>query len=281
MDVLRMTAGLSARKFNAKQMENEDEEDNVATGGEGSNDPNSTATIPENVNKQKPKRKRKAAHTVTKNKETLNAYLDTVPLHDPIFNKLNSTVGSINSSIRLMNNILLTIDSNLKLCANFPIWDNSELPPIDYTVIKQLDSKWLKTMVACKSLLSIQNLENLKLRPLHTGYVISETPLAMDEDYFDINCNDNESITQETNSDNLVNAADVAETCASPNVQMTSHSVHEISMAFDVNAECEPMPQLSRQVPLIGINFNEQDNLTTGKLTDVVIIFFFLIALSF
>uniref|UniRef100_A0A1A9WKC6 Condensin complex subunit 2 n=1 Tax=Glossina brevipalpis TaxID=37001 RepID=A0A1A9WKC6_9MUSC len=258
-DVLRMSAGLNARKFNERQLENgddDDDNDTVATGGEGGNDPVASAAgaeaNAENAKKAKSKRQRKVACMVTKNKETLNARLDTVPLQDPVFGKLNSVVGSINSSIRLMNNILLTTGSELRLRTTFGIWDKTALPLIDYTEEVSMEIHNENEFCVCDRLFNIQNIENFKLRPLHEGYIITETPVPTTEDK-------EQNLSKRYGEDNDTSSPpqETAEVANSP-----FYNVQEMSMAFDMNAECEPMPMLTEQMPIVDVDYNELDDLT-------------------
>lgn len=89
---------------------------------------------PNNEQKTKAKKvvkKRKTASTITKNPDTLNARLETNPLTDPFFAKLNSVIGDTNSSKRLMQNIIPTEESKLKLRQNMPIWNLNDQPVLD------------------------------------------------------------------------------------------------------------------------------------------------------
>ncbi|KAI9586697.1 condensin complex subunit 2 [Glossina fuscipes] len=269
-DVLRMSAGLNAQKFSEKQLENADDDDDndtVATGGEGGNDPVASAAgaevNAENAKKTKNKRQRKAACMVTKNKETLNARLDTVPLQDPVFGKLNSVVGSINSSTRLMNNILLTTDSELRLRTTFAIWDKAALPPADYTEEISLQTNNENEFFPCDSLFKMQNLENFKLRPLHDGYIITDMPEPTAEDK-EQNLSTRHTVDEDIPSPPQETGGREIETVNSP-----FGNLHEMSMAFDINAECEPMPILTEQMPIVDVDYNEFDDLTIEDRTAI------------
>lgn len=125
--------------------------------------------------------KPKNMKTTAKNKETLNAPLDKEPLPDPILGKFNSTqLGSIYAPNRLMHNILPTVDSELKLRTNYRFWNSEELPGevTDYTKVDPdmvklpdhslVNAEWVGKL-GCYD-------KGLKLRPLHTGYIITDTP---------------------------------------------------------------------------------------------------------
>ncbi|XP_036321196.1 condensin complex subunit 2 isoform X1 [Rhagoletis pomonella] len=257
-DVLRMSAGLNAQKFVDRQGQSDDDDD-VATGGEGNADPNASAAgVNENGEKvaekakPKPKRTRRVVSTITKNKDTLNSRLDTVPLQDPVFGKLNTIVGSINSSNRLMNNILLTTESELRLRTTFQFWDAQPVASgCDYTLAP--DPKETNENVVpesmdwapCDRLMQIRRIDDLHLRPLHTGYVISDTP----EPIADIN----------EEPDSLRNSIDY---CG-------DGGGDHISMAFDINAECEPLPALNDQPALLDVDYNDFEELTTEERTAI------------
>lgn len=237
-DVMRMSAGLNAHKFNNQVLEQNDD-DETTTGPEaneaGENDaenPTETASAPKLT---KPKRTRKPVSTVTKNKESLNARLDTVPLTDPVFGKLNSIVGSINSSNRLLNNILPSMDSELRLKLDFPFWDTTTLEVIDYTENVDLTEESIKPF---KKLIEI-NFEELKLRPMHIGYIISDAP---------------EDIDEEADKENRID---------SPSGVFEDDFNHEL--AFDINADVEPIP-LTGQVPaLVDVDFDDFEGLTNDE----------------
>ncbi|KAI8120993.1 Condensin complex subunit 2 [Lucilia cuprina] len=278
-DVLRMSAGLNAQKYKEKRIDEDDDdeaENEVATGGDGSNDPNASAAGLEGAEKQaakpKAKKQRKNLSTVTKNKDTLNARLDTVPLQDPVFGKLNSIVGSINSSNRLMNNILLTHDSELRLRTTFLIWDKQELPNCDYTEEVDLHTDNETELAPCDRLYCLKRPEDIQLRPLHGGYVISDTPEAKDEDDEQDKRSRLNSIQSDgddgppgCNDDDMMMGGGGNDMCDLAPFANTN----EMGMAFDINAECEPMPMLSQQVPIMDVNYEELDDLTTEERTAI------------
>lgn len=75
-------------------------------------------------------RKKTQISTVTRNKDTINAKLDTICLTEPTFAKLNSVVGDINSSHRLLNYVLPTMGSELIHFSKHPFWDSTEYPTV-------------------------------------------------------------------------------------------------------------------------------------------------------
>ncbi|XP_030561857.1 condensin complex subunit 2 [Drosophila novamexicana] len=253
LDAMRMSAGLSARTLTEKQLNAAaDRDESIADHAEdGAAD--GIEAAPGSAPKAK-KRTRKPVSTVTKNKETLNARLDTAPLQDPVFGKLNSTVGSINASNRLMHNILPTVDSELRLRTNYRFWQNQKLPEEvqDYTIvdsdIKNLDTQTLVSAEWAKKLRRYD--QQLKLRPLHTGYIITDAPNP-------INANDPAAANLTDNNDMGVdNADDFYE------------NPRELSMAFDINAECEPIPELDAPAAtVLEVDYNELEELTTEERT--------------
>ena len=275
-DVLRMSAGLNAQKFAGRNLDaDDDDEDNspvdadnsTAAGNDAANTNNggvengAAATA---ANKVKPKRQRKPKSTITKNKDTINGKLDTVPLQDPIFGKLNTIVGSINSSNRLMNNILPTANSELRLCTNFAFWDKRELPlsidsnapqaeqPINYfaSVDSNCDPAF-SAIFPCDRLFRMEHFDDLQLRYLHPGYVISDTPEAITDD-------------KENNRRFSMDSNDAGNDFDAGGPGDVFRNGQELAMAFDLNAECEQMPELDMQAPVLDVDFNDYDEITTG-----------------
>lgn len=140
-----------------------------ANDGNQENDQNSANTA-----KKKDKRKRRAAAVVTKNPDSLNGKLDTNPFTDPFFAKLNSIVGDINSSSRLMQNIIGTKQGALQLRMDTPFWDASPEQPVSYEAEESYENQ---EIVRIKTLDANQN------HAIHhqlKGYSISDKP-AEDE----------------------------------------------------------------------------------------------------
>ncbi|KAL7739853.1 hypothetical protein ACLKA6_003294 [Drosophila palustris] len=258
LDAMRMSAGLSARKLTEQQLNAAaDREDSIVENAEGGDTPDANTQQQAGAAPKAKKRARKAVSTVTKNKETLNARLDTAPLQDPVFGKLNSTVGSINASNRLMHNILPTVDSELKLRTNYRFWDSQELPAdvSDYTVvdtdIKNSDDQSLVSAEWVKKLLRYA--QQLNLRPLHTGYIITDAP--------------NPSNANEPGASRLLPDD---EDMGVDNAEDFYENPKELSMAFDINAECEPMPDLDGPTPaVLEMDDNDLEELTTEERTTI------------
>lgn len=155
--------------------------------------------------KTRKKRVRKNVCTVTKNKETLNARLDTNPLPDPLFSKLNSIMGDVSSSNRLLLNILRTGQSSMKLTLDNHFWDPSECEPIEYkedNLYEYTDADLLDQSIQ----LNIPS--KYKIRQQLSGYLITNTPIDDDE--------------EET-----------------PQVNHHSFNQAQLDYAFDINAEVE------------------------------------------
>uniref|UniRef100_A0A6P4EAW0 Condensin complex subunit 2 n=1 Tax=Drosophila rhopaloa TaxID=1041015 RepID=A0A6P4EAW0_DRORH len=224
LDAMRISAGLSARTL---------------TAGEGQN----AAEQAQKEAAPNPKRQKKNVSTVTKNKDTLNSRLDTAPLQDPVFGKLNSTVGSINASNRLMHNILPSLDSELRLRTTYRFWDSQESTEEiqDHTTLNADMEEWpAEALVGCAWMRKpLNNAERLNLRPLHTGYILTSAP----------------------------NPTASKDKPARPTLDDDQHDeINEISMSFDINAECEPMPDLDGPPPLVmEVDSNEIEELTTEE----------------
>lgn len=146
---------------------------------------------------------RKQLSTVTKNKESLNAKLDTIPLPDPLFSKLNSIMGDVSSSNRLLLNILQTDTSSLKLTLDDKFWDGSKREEPE---VKEEFNEDDISELPCLDINSRQ-----KLRQQLSGYMVTNTPID----------DDDEDIPQVTNG---------------------SFNQSQIEYAFDINAEVEPEP---------------------------------------
>ena len=182
--------------------------------------------------KQKPKKRRHVA-TITKNPESLNARLDTYPLVDPFFAKLNSMVGDINSSKRLMQNIIPSKDSNLKLQQNMKMWDQRDLPAIDLKEVINFEEEENVEITSVSKVM-----ENLVLRTGLRNYRICDLPLEnSDED--DANIRNAEEIA---NNQTLIGR----------------NNMSAVALQFDINAEVEPVSNERSFVMDFG-DMNEND----------------------
>ncbi|XP_017019320.1 condensin complex subunit 2 [Drosophila kikkawai] len=256
MDAMRISAGLSARTLTDKQLEDAEDEGPESGQADGGRDEEAGRVQKEAA--PKPKKQKKNVSTVTKNKDTLNARLDSAPLQDPVFGKLNSTVGSINASNRLMHNILPSLDSELRLRTTYMFWDGDEEPTEEVKDHTTANASEEAQQWPSESLMSadwvqdlLPDVDELVLRPLHTGYIITSdpNPRAPTEKPTD------PVADEEDNRDFDLDGAD--DLCPHPN---------ELSMAFDINGECEPMPDLDGQPPLVlEVDCNELDELTTEE----------------
>lgn len=274
-DVLRMSVELNAQSMSHIQNENQEDDtgnnislnDNECVNGRKSD--NGNYQNEKTYQKQKTIKRKKSLKsnvTVTKNPETLNARLDTVSSQYPIFAKLNSVIGSIISPSRLLNNVLLTIGSVLKLCTKFSIWDKKILLNVDYTdeVLYNEDGKQCNTslneidLVDCGVLLKFEDFDQCYIRPVLTGYRITNTP--------DFNAVQSEVLNrtdcdQENNKSSCDGYAATRQVYEDHNI---FHNDHELSMAFDINAECEPLPNFSQPQSIVCVNYEDLDDLTAG-----------------
>lgn len=156
---------------------NNDDDDNQANDDSGALNADNEGA-PKEKGPAKKKRVRKLVSTITKNKETLNAKLDTIPQPDPLFSKLNSIMGDVSSSNRLLLNILHTEMSNLKLTLSDPFWDDTDCEPNEYSEKNEYECDE-------KDLVRLTNKFNMsfrqRLRQQLSGYLITNTPIDDDE----------------------------------------------------------------------------------------------------
>lgn len=132
---------------------------------------------PKQIEKKK-KRTRKQLSTVTKNKDTLNAKLDTIPLPDPLFSKLNSIMGDVSSANRLLLNVLQTKQSDLKLTMDECFWDNTQKEPNEYNDTNEYE--WTNEQyIELPMIFNVQ--QKHRLRQQLSGYSITNTPIDDDE----------------------------------------------------------------------------------------------------
>lgn len=127
----------------------------------------------------KKKRIRKMASTITKNLDTLNARLDTIPLPDPLFSKLNTIMGDVSSSNRLLMNILPSQTSDMSLILDQKFFrDTDDIEPNEYTETNEYDwsdDKFVKVHVP------VHVRDKNLLRESLSGYLITNTPIDDDE----------------------------------------------------------------------------------------------------
>ncbi|KAL7037537.1 hypothetical protein ACKWTF_009266 [Chironomus riparius] len=220
-DVLRMSADLSRQtakaltKKNRLNLEEESDRDDNNEDKENQDANNQDGENPTQKPKQKTTKKRKHVSTVTKNPETLNGRLDTHPLVDPFFAKLNSMVGDINSSQRLMQNIIPTKDSNLKLRQNVKIWDSQE--EVDVTLDD--DFRYTDENSDIYQINSISgSVANAVLRTELKHYRICDIPMENAEEA---------NVSMHIDNNDL-------------NMSVGRNASH-IGLQFDINAEIEPI----------------------------------------
>lgn len=140
---------------------------------------NSQEDQPNPEEEQRPVRKKKRPNrvvsTVTKNKESINAKLETSTETDAIFAKLNSTVENNNSAKKLLQYVLSSQSSELRLRLNFKLWKNVDV----------LDNDPEGADVYNEPVVELPEIDwNPKttdvLRPQLAGYLISNTPAEDD-----------------------------------------------------------------------------------------------------
>lgn len=174
-DVMRMSSGLMQKRHANRN------DDSIAENDDGNSAANTTqtgggtGTENEEQSRAKRKRTRKVASTVVKNKETINAKLETYSFTDPLFAKLNSGIGDLNRSDRLLQNVLQTIDSELCLNMNRKFWDSSEPKPTEFMDEYEYGDE---PIISMKTKLEISKTD--VLRPQYTGYKILDTPAEED-----------------------------------------------------------------------------------------------------
>ncbi|XP_033248519.1 condensin complex subunit 2-like [Drosophila miranda] len=244
-DALRISAGLNARPLKS-----------LPEGPPGDGEDADAAPNQQQQAAPKPKRQKRNLSTVTKNKETLNARLDMVPMQEAIFGKLNSTVGSINASNRLMHNILPSVDSEIRLRTTHKFWDSTEETDelMDSETLSAGTKEWTNEELCNAEWLPklYNHMDKLNLRPLHTGYVITSAPNPKPQ----TGSISEAAPTYDDAAEGLDNADDFG-------VNPT-----DISVAFDMNAECEPMPDMEASLPIIlDVQSNDLQDLTAQEQT--------------
>ncbi|CAO1407208.1 unnamed protein product [Diamesa tonsa] len=211
-DVIRMSSELSrqsAKALNKKITNNQDDDDRDQDDADKENN----TTVINTQNPATKSKKRKNISTVTKNKDTLNCIMDTNPFIDPFFAKLNSIVGDINSSNRLMQNIIPTHNSLLKLRQNLHFWDDTPAPEFDLDMEPEYDNIPKDIKITSNPMPSL--VANVGLHPGLKGYLFSNDQFEEGED------------EQRTEQDIL-------------NHTTAINSSH-MELQFDINAEVEPI----------------------------------------
>ena len=149
--------------------------DETMDGGEGAaedNNDTSAQTPASEVQPKVPKKKRrKNVSTITKNKESINGKLDTYPIVDATFAKLNSVVGDINSSNRLLLFTIPTDVSELQMRNDAQFWNGAESQ--DNELADEYDYQQTK-LIRLPFNLGTSNID--KIRPELSGYKILDTP---------------------------------------------------------------------------------------------------------
>ncbi|XP_065086359.1 condensin complex subunit 2 [Ochlerotatus camptorhynchus] len=218
-DVMRMCSELTRQS--ARGMDNNredvDEDDGGADNDNNVSVPAGGADKATQEPKVKRKRVRKVASTITKNKESINGPLDTNPFTDPFFAKLNSVVGDVNSSSRLMQNLVPTENAELRLRMDYAFWDDSESLQVDLETENYKECKQTET-----TLYAVHRKH--KLHQMLAGYVITDAPAEDDSD--------EEDKMKDTDDVQLRDG------------QAEPLAMHRsaLDVQFDIDAEVEPIP---------------------------------------
>ncbi|XP_033241928.1 condensin complex subunit 2-like [Drosophila miranda] len=247
IDACRISAGLNARTLTG-----------LPEGPPGDGEGGDGAPSQQQQAAPKLKRQKRNLSTLAKNKEKLNARLDMVPMQDPIFAKLNSTVGSLDAPDRMMHNILPSVDFEMRLRPTYKFFDDTEGTDelMDSETLSAGAKEWPdEELCNAEWLHKLYNrTDDLNLRPLHTGYVITNpnTPNPKPQ-----SGSISEAVpSYDDDAEGLDNAHDIG------------GNRTELSVAFDMNAECEPMPDIEAGPPIIlDIQSNDLQELTAEEQT--------------
>lgn len=193
-------------------MDEEEESDREQDNGNDKENLNNS-----NHPKVKKPKKRRNVSTITRNPDTLNARIETIPLTDPFFAKLNSVIGDNTSSKRLMQNIIPTEDSKLELRQNLPIWDVKEQSEMD---IEEEEIHDPTSKISFDPTFKIDDTDPLFVRLGLANYRLSGALLERNED------GDNSFRSQHRDD---VDA-------------MAINNISIMDLPFDINAVVEPVP---------------------------------------
>uniref|UniRef100_A0A1S4H6T5 Condensin complex subunit 2 n=1 Tax=Anopheles gambiae TaxID=7165 RepID=A0A1S4H6T5_ANOGA len=234
-DVMRMCSELTrqtARAMNNNAADQDDEEaggegnagdQSMVEGGDGGGNKENEQTVTQQPKARK-KRTRKVVSTITKSKDSINGPLDTNPFMDPFFAKLNSVVGDVNSSSRLMQNIVPTKQSELRLGMDYAFWDPAPSPELDLDGVPEAYEG-----LECSTMRFLPLGPNNLLRTLRSGYLITDAPAEADED-------EEDARTNRTSLDAHMDDVEARDHSAAL-LNRSALDVH-----FDINAEVEPVP---------------------------------------
>lgn len=218
LNLIKISCFSAAKALTKKTGRQEDDEEESDREQDGNDKENQSGPNQDQPAKAKKAKKRKHASTITRNPETLNGKLDTIPLTDPFFAKLNSVIGDTNSSKRLMQNIIPTEDSKLKLRQNVPIWDSKDQPLVDLEEkINYSQHDPTLKIIRIKPTYSIDNIARLNARIGLANYRLT-----------------NELIERPEDTDNSFRYGDDV------NNTVLNQSNH-VELQFDINAEVEPV----------------------------------------
>lgn len=192
---------------------------------------NTTGANPDQPQQKKTRKKRNIA-TVTQNVKTLNARLETNPLTDPFFARLNSVIGDQNSSKRLMQNIIPTTASKLRVPQHTPFWSKHD----QKTITGEANSDQPRSeILEVAQVIKPSELHKFFVRQNLSGYVLSNSPLEEDDK--------DSSMTSRFGDDG-------------PNETVFHNSIHA-DLQFDINAEVEPVSHDNQMMMDFGDMNNE------------------------
>lgn len=218
-EILFLAAKALTKRSNREPDDEDDRNDSDRDQSIANDENNPNAGNQQNEQPKKRQKKKRVTSTITKNPDTLNGRLDTIPLTDPFFAKLNSVIGDTNSSKRLMQNIIPTEDSKLQLRQNTPIWNSKDRANINLEekINYQEQNDICKLKTTLKGFRN-KNIQNLHVRLGLSNYRLSNEPIEREEENepsFHFGDNFNNTVIQNTSN---------------------------VALQFDINAEVEPVP---------------------------------------
>ncbi|XP_037928118.1 uncharacterized protein LOC119662550 [Teleopsis dalmanni] len=270
-DVVRISAGL-AKSVNSKNAGLDDIDDVYYTNDQTDIVNKSVGETQPDINANPPKPKNRARRqisTVTRNKESLNGLLKTIPMDDVIFSKLNRIGGAINSSKCLMHNVLPTRDYDLKLSTKFNYWTAFDNEEIDYTL--EMEGDALETDVLATESEEILNEEtDLKNSNVDKSNFVeikeeADNSLLIRSLYTDYPLYSKDKIKyKDKKEEENTSSRNVSDLDEPPRVLTPS----ELVVQFDMDAECDPVC-LDPKAPMLDIDLCEYDAITLDEITAI------------
>lgn len=231
--IIRLRIGYNNNYFllltAAKALQRKHNDDQENQSDEGDKENLNNTVIPMDQPQQKKIRKKRNIATVTQNVKTLNARLETNPMTDPFFARLNSVVGDTNSSKRLMQNIIPTDNSKLRIPQHTPFWKQG-----DQTFAAESNEP-KSQLLQIAQVMKPSELNKFFIRQGLSSYVLSNSPLEEDKDT---------SVVSRFGDDDM-------------NETVFHNSIHA-DLQFDINAEVEPVAH-DHQVMMDFGDMNNED----------------------